>query len=40
LAKYRLENADTGSSGIGSIIGGLGNIAGSAANIYSTYKGA
>lgn len=39
LAKYRLENADTGSSGIGSIIGGLGNIAGAAANIYSTYKG-
>jgi hypothetical protein len=40
LAKYRLENADTGSSGIGSIIGGLGNIVGGAANIYSTYKGA
>jgi hypothetical protein len=39
LAKYRLENADNGSSGIGSMIGGLGNIAGAAASAYKTYKG-
>ena len=39
LAKYRLENADTSSSGIGSMIGGLGNIANAGASIYSTYKG-
>jgi hypothetical protein len=38
LAKYRLENADSG-SGIGSIIGGLGNIAGAGASAYKTYKG-
>ena len=38
LAKYRLENADSG-SGIGSIIGGLGNIAGSAAKIYAANQG-
>lgn len=39
LAKYRLENADSGSSGIGSLIGGLGNIANAGASIYSSYKG-
>ena len=39
LAKYRLENADSGDSGVGSMIGGLGNIANAGASIYSTYKG-
>jgi hypothetical protein len=38
LAKYKIENGAS-DSGIGNIIGGLGNIAGSAASIYSTYKG-
>ena len=37
LAKYKLANSNSGSN-IGSIIGGLGSIAGAGANIYSTYK--
>ena len=37
LAKYRLENGNN--SNIGSIIGGLGNIAGAAASAYGSYKG-
>lgn len=37
LAKYKLENG--GSSNIGSILGGLGNIAGAGASMYSTAKG-
>lgn len=36
LQKY---NAGNTSSGIGSLIGGLGNIANAGASIYSTYKG-
>ena len=38
LTKYKLANSNSGSN-IGSIIGGLGSIAGAGANIYSTYKG-
>jgi hypothetical protein len=38
LAKYKIENGAS-DSGIGSIIGGLGNIAGAGASIYNTYKG-
>lgn len=38
LAKYRLENSTT-DSGIGSMIGGLGNLAGTAATIYGATKG-
>lgn len=37
LKKYQLQNS--GSSNIGSLIGGLGNIANAGASIYSTYKG-
>ena len=39
LAKYRLENADNGSSGIGSILGGLGTLAGGAAKLYTAKQG-
>ena len=39
LAKYKLENTNSGNSNIGSIIGGLGDIAGAAAKIYTTYQG-
>ena len=37
LVKYRIENGGSDSN-IGSIIGGIGNIAGSAASIYNTYS--
>lgn len=38
LAKYKIDNSGSGSN-IGSIIGGLGNIAGAGASAYKTYKG-
>jgi hypothetical protein len=38
LAKYKIDNSGNGSN-IGSIIGGLGNIAGAGASAYKTYKG-
>ena len=38
LAKYKIDNSGSDSN-IGSIIGGLGNIAGAGASIYNTYKG-
>lgn len=38
LAKYKIDNSGSGSN-IGSIIGGLGNIAAAGANAYNTYKG-
>ena len=38
LAKYKIDNSGS-SSNIGSIIGGLGNIAGAGASAYKTYKG-
>lgn len=37
LAKYKIDNSGSGSN-IGSIIGGLGNIAGAGASAYKTYK--
>jgi hypothetical protein len=38
LTKYKIDNSGSGSN-IGSIIGGLGNIAGAGASAYKTYKG-